>query len=481
MLQSLRLRLIVWYVGSLALVLGTFGWGLYATVRRDLGEAIDDMLTAQAGVLEDRLSTSWEKQGGSPAGSLEGALSPDDRTALQRFIARWPRDAGVLEGARPLRVFDRDGALIAASKSVAELNLPALPRVPEEVREGSPVFENVRSPGFRTRLLTAPVVWGGELVCVIQAATPLRLADTSLTKLAFWLVWLLPAILLLIGVIGWVLVTKTLGPVKTIIGRARRIGVEDLHERVEDPRTRDEIGELAQAFNEMLERLETAFKRLRQFSGAASHELRTPLTIIQTEMELALSKPRSTEEYRRALQTSMEAVSEMAAILEALLSLAHKGVASRAVDRSPVELSALLREVGEGHAAQARAKRVAITLNTDGPVWISGERRLLERLLANLVDNAVRHTPPEGMMTLQCGREAQSAYLRVHNTGAGIPEEDIPTLFDRFFSHPQETQSVSTGLGLGLCRWIAEVHQGRIDVASQPGQGAAFTVRLPGA
>ena len=234
----------------------------------------------------------------------------------------------------------------------------------------------------------------------------------------------------------------------------------------------------------MLARLESAFKRLRQFSAAASHELRTPLTIIKGELEVALRKPRDPEEYRRVLATQLEAINEIISIVEQLLALAHSEEGERAVEWQKLNLGDLVRQVCHRWQKIIDDKKVHLKILQEKEVEVRGEKRLLERLVANLLDNAVKHTPGGGEVAFEIAEQNHSACLVVKDTGPGISREELPKIFDKFFSRAvlpgaQESASGGVGLGLGLCRWIVEAHQGQIEVTSVEGQGAKFTVKLP--
>ncbi|MGH2349844.1 MAG: sensor histidine kinase, partial [bacterium] len=314
----------------------------------------------------------------------------------------------------------------------------------------------------------------------IQTAGSLKHVDDSLAGLRLWLLWLTPLTLLGTSAIGWFLATTALRPVGRMTRQAQRIGAERLEDRLDVPKTGDELERLAATFNDLLARLEHAFRRMRQFSAAASHELRTPLTAMKGELEVVLRKPRRPEEYRSVLHTHLQLVDEMAHLVAELLMLARSDAVKGAVEFRPVEIGALIRQVSDLWCRSAEAKGIRITIATPKRVWVRGEPRLLERVVANLLDNAIRHTPAGGRITVRSERHGEQACLIVQDTGPGIPAGELPHIFDRFFKPPAATNGSSTGLGLGLCRWIVEAHAGRIDIISPPAQGATFTVWFPG-
>ncbi|MBI4342756.1 MAG: HAMP domain-containing protein [Candidatus Omnitrophica bacterium] len=487
--RSIRQTVTLWYVGILALTLGLFSGLLYTTVSRSLARHVNRTLELQAASVADTIQAFWSAERAAPlAGPGNWAGSPSDTLQdvldagqLPVLVQRWADKTGSLQTDRAIRLVDRFGRPIAESDAFTRLTLPLEAATLEQARRGDHVYGTiVHAGGLRVQLLTYPVILGGRILYLIQVATSLEHVDTSLARLQLWLIWLTPITLLGTSAIGWFLATQAMEPVGRMTRQAQRISAEHLDERLDVPPTRDELERLAVTFNDLLTRLETAFRRLRQFSAAASHELRTPLTVMKGELEVILRKPRPADEYQRVLRTQLEAVDEMAQLVEELLMLARSDAAKGEVERRPVELGALAREVGDVWRRLADPKRIRVEVAASDPVWVLGERRLLERLVANLLDNAIRHTPANGQIRIMTECRAEQGRLVVADTGPGIPSEELPHLFDRFFKRPASADGSSTGLGLGLCRWIVEAHGGRIDLASVPGRpGATFAVCLP--
>ena len=473
MIRSIRFSLTIWYAAILAVILSLFGWVLYTRVAKNLAQDIDNVLASEADGVGDAIFAFWK---------AEQAFSHRKEVREKELpgrVLRWAHETGALETERPIRLIDPGGHPLDASRSFTQLALPITEQAVSQARRGRTIYETFPLADERIRLITRPEVEDKQLLYLVQAAAPLQQADVSLQRLRLGLLWLIPLTLVVTSVVGWFLATKVLRPVGRMTTQARRIGAEHLHQRIDIPQTGDELEHLATTFNDMLGRLERAFRRLRQFSAAASHELRTPLTIMKGELEVALRKPRDPEEYQRVLHTHLEALNEMTHIVEELLTLARSEVGEGAVEWQPVELRALTEAVCNTFRPMADKKQIRIELSSGEPVWIRGEGRLLERLIANLLDNALKHTPAHGSVNLQILHEGNQACLIVQDTGSGIPSAQLPKIFDQFFSRRPSEGNPSTGLGLGLCRWIAEAHQGRIEAASPPGQGAVFTIRLP--
>jgi heavy metal sensor kinase len=488
MRRSIRQTLTLWYVGILAIILTVFGWVLYRSVSGSLARSIDRTLVVQAAGLADSVHAFWRaEQAVLASGQGNWASAPPTslreeitRGGFADLLARWAEKTGSLEDGRPIRLLDIDGKALLTSTGFRPLDIPLSPDVVSEALRGRVVYETMKTPNGRLRLVTRPVFDGSPALYLVQMSAPLAQMDASLSELRAWLLWLIPLTLLVTSSIGWFLATAVLRPVGHIISQAQRISAGHLDERIDVPTTGDELQHLGATFNDMLARLERDFNRLRQFSAAASHELRTPLTVMRGELEVALRKPRESDEYQRVLRTHLDTVNEMAHTIEELLTLARSESMEAAVEWRPVELGELAHQVSRTWQRYAEPKAVQVEVPVQERVWVRGERRLLERIVANLLDNAIRHTPPQGRITVETRRAGEHACLIVRDTGPGIAPDELPHIFNRFFKPWSSADGDRpAGLGLGLCRWIVEAHHGRIEVTSPPGQGAQFTVFLP--
>ena len=492
--RSIRTKLTLWYAGILALSLLGFGALFYLSVFFNLHREMDQGLRLQAEGVAGAIRAfreadqatgnfapgNWQM---SPPSSAAGFV---DRGLFQDLVGRWAEKTGTMESGRMVRLLDSAGRPIVASSDFQRLELSGqepewTKDSPKKKQAPRDFYKTLERPKEPFRLVSHPMVEAGRLQGFVQIGASLRPMRASLQLLLFWLSCFLPLILGVASLGGWFLASRALDPVDRIITQVEGISAEALERRVDIPITGDELERLARTFDQMLERIERAFRRLRQFSAAASHELRTPLTVMKGELELALRRPRTSDEYETVLRTHLSALNDLVRVVEELLMLARSEAVHAALEWRPLDLSDMVKTPSELWNKTARQKGVKLEINAPRPVWVTGEKRLLERLAANLVENAVRVTPPQGNVVVHVTQWKEYAQLAVQDTGPGISAEEMPQIFDKFFQPrlSEDWKSGSSGLGLGLCRWIAEAHRGRIEVSSTPGRGALFTLWLP--
>lgn len=486
--RSIRHVLTTWYNGILALILCAFSAVLHTTVANSLFAAVDDALAVHAAGIADTIDAFWKAERtaaasgpGNWAAAPSQSLADESRAGrLRDLIARWEQKTGQLATDRPVALLAPDGQLITRSAGFTLFHLPLAEGTRRKALRGRSVYETLKQTGVRLRVLTQPMTDSGETLYLIRSAASLDLVDASLRRLRLWLLLLIPSTLIMTNSVGWFLATTAMRPVNQMIAQAQRIGASRVHERIDVPRTGDELERLAMTFNEMLARFEQAFTRMRQFSAAASHELRTPLTVMKGELEVALRRPRDPAEYQRVLRIHLETIDAMTRLVEELLGLARSETVEGTVEWRAIELGALAHEARKAVHPLLKRKQVHLDILVQRPAWVHGEQRLLERAVAALLDYATRQTPTGAAVRVRVEARATEARLTIEDTGPGVPPDELPHVFDRFFSSSCDTDgNRSTGLGLGLCRWIVEAHHGRITASSAPGQGTRIGVSLP--
>jgi heavy metal sensor kinase len=302
------------------------------------------------------------------------------------------------------------------------------------------------------------------------------LADFTTRYFAF-----LPLMILGSGLLGWVLAGRALQPLNEVAGAAQKMSGSNLRPRIAVRGAGDELDRFIQAFNEMIDRLDSSFNQIRRFSTDVSHELRTPLTAIRGQLEVALFTARTAEQYREAIGNAMEDVERLSQIVRALLLLSQSESGQVALQREPVEMAGLVAGVVDQFQIPAEVGRVTLEADLPGPAWTNGDRLQLERLVSNLLSNAVKYTPPGGWVRVRLGSGEAGVTLAVEDTGRGIPAEHLPHIYDRFYRVPDGAPDPDKGLGLGLSfvSWIVKAHGGQIEVASAAGEGTRFAITLP--
>jgi heavy metal sensor kinase len=311
---------------------------------------------------------------------------------------------------------------------------------------------------------------------------PLDEVDQELGLLGATLLVAVPAALVAAGGWGYLMARKALAPMENLRRSTEEITASRLDRRLPTANPRDELGRLTQTINEMIARLERSFSEIRRFTADASHELRTPLAAIRAETEVALHRPLVEADYQQLLGSILEECERLTRLTEQLLALAREdaGVGHQADQR--VDLSTLVQSVAETMRPLAESKGLTFDAQADSPAEVRGDAGRLRQVFYNLLDNAIKYTPPGGTVAIRCGRRGRDAVVTVHDTGRGIPPEHLPRVFDRFYrvDRARSREEGGTGLGLSIAQSIVASHGGQIELASTPGQGTTCTVTLPG-
>jgi heavy metal sensor kinase len=274
---------------------------------------------------------------------------------------------------------------------------------------------------------------------------------------------------------------RALMPLRCMANAARAMHAADRDQRLPVAPTRDEMQELGQAFNDLLARLQESYERQARFSGDASHQLRTPLTSLLGQIEIALRRPRTVEEYQQVLTVLHDQAGRMRQIVETLLFLARADAEAKAPQLQRLDLRAWLTQHLTSWVGHARAADFRTETFGDGPLWVQAQAPLLGQLLDNLLDNACKYSAPGTPITISLSAEKDAVYLTVADTGCGIASEDIPHVFEPFYRSPHARYQGVAGLGLGLAvaERIVRALGGSLHVSSQLDHGSRFTFRLP--
>ncbi|MDX8383389.1 MAG: ATP-binding protein [Ghiorsea sp.] len=332
------------------------------------------------------------------------------------------------------------------------------------------------------RVAVTPVQIQGVVVAVIVLAR-----TTQDIQHFFKLLYIIGGILgllsmLISAIVGYRMAKRALQPINAMTDAAQAVANGDLSRRLDSSVHDEEIGELVHSLNKMFACLETNFNSQKRFVSDTSHELRHPITILKGEIEVALMKERSPNEYQAILNQLFTISERMQHIVNDMLTLAQADAGTLEIPQEKVDLSLLLQEVGQHHMMLFSQRNIQLELNIQESLEILGDQHRIERVLYNLLNNAFRYAPKKSSVTLSAIATQHDVIIKVSDQGQGIQDSDQPFLFERFYRADDARNSQSgegAGLGLAICKHIIHAHHGEIAVHSTLGQGATFEISLP--
>jgi heavy metal sensor kinase len=317
----------------------------------------------------------------------------------------------------------------------------------------------------------------------VAIGVPLAQNARVLREFTIAYVAIIPLALILGCVLGWIMAGRALTPVKDVAQAAQRISGSNLSLRIPTRDADDELDYLILTFNRMIERLQASFNQMKQFSTDVSHELRTPITAIRGQLEVALFTAKTTEQYREAMFNALQDIDRLSQIVRALLLLSQAESGQLALQKSRLSLCDIVGEIVDQFQIPAEETGVRLTAHMPEYCYADVDRVQIERMLTNLLSNALKFTPRGGKVDVAVNSAPDAIEIVVEDTGAGIATEYLPHIFDRFYRVPVKgtAPGPDQGLGLGLSfvAWIVKAHNGKIDVASTPGEGTRFTISIP--
>jgi len=398
-------------------------------------------------------------------------------------------------GNEYIEIRSPDGRFLAHSRNLKQHDLPLDPQVLEIMKQGNYTFvtisSSVKSGKFwgegNLRLLSMPLVGQGKIQVLLQLGVSTHSLDKSLNGLKTTIFYIgFPFALLLSGIGGWWLAERAFRPINQIITASRQLSAQHLNERLPIPEAQDELKSLSITLNEMLDRLEKAFKSQERFVADASHELKTPLTILQGELEVLRQQPRTPAEYEEFLSSASEELQRLTQIVQNLLLLARADSGRPLAMKNLVSLDEVILSVLERLQLFAQKSEIKLSLKIDelenqiDEKWscVHGDPDLLASLFFNLIHNAIKYSTPGQMVEISIKKTPEGPIVSVLDHGTGIREEELPHVFERFHraENPARRDVVGTGLGLAIARWIAGAHSANISAQSKPAEGSIFTV-----
>ena len=479
--RSLRFKLTLWYVLILGILLISFSGFLYFTLSKSLYRDVDEKLRSLAELIASESASPLSKFG---FGNVDQALE----TSLNlRPIGKF------------IQVLDQSGNIGRKSDNLRNVQLPISLNALKNATRGSITFETNRSIGNTPlRIITFPVIENDHVTKIVQIASSLEEVEDALSTLFLILIIAVPLALMIAILGGQFLAHKALKPVDNITQTARMITSQNLNQRIAPLKVKDEISRLIETFNEMISRLDQSFRQVKQFSSDASHELKTPLTILKGEVEVTLRKERSLQEYQQTLKSNLEEINRMSQIVEDLLLLSRADVEEIGLNKEDINLSEIFNEVVTQMDVLATSKRLRLfASNHHQDIHMFGDALRIRELFINLIENGIKYTEQGGAIRVTLSKEydplgrnrsggtegekEEFVKIVVSDTGIGIAEEDQERIFNRFFrvDKARSREEGGSGLGLSICKWIVEAHQGEIRVESELGKGSSFIVKLP--
>ena len=468
---TIRARLTLWYTVGLAVPLAALSLVLYFTFASALRSRTDAFISDALSVVTRELVS-------------ERRVRPTMADAIQATVEE------VRFRHLDIVVTDASGRVVAMSPEEPSRTLG--PRSVDSAAvvhallsvSGDSAGATIERADGRYRVMTHRVQVG-EGRFRAAGLYPLAGDEAVLARISRLFLIAIPLLVAAAGAGGWFLARRGLAPVVALTSRAAAIGETNLHERLPIAAP-DELGALAHVLNDLLDRLERSFAQQRRFMADASHELRTPATIVRTEADVTLSRDRSVDEYRESMSVVQDAARRLTRIVDEIFLLARSDAGQLVMTVAPLNLDELVHDIVRAVRPLAEHRDVQLDLGemVDAPVHADGD--LLGRVLLNLLDNAIKHSPPGAAVEIRMGRERTGHGLSVIDHGPGIPDELHDRVFERFFradsarSRAETTATSGAGLGLAIARRIAELHGGRLDlVASRPGH-TEFRLTIPG-
>lgn len=377
-----------------------------------------------------------------------------------------------------LQIWDNKDRLKVSSINISRLGKSL---DPIGLRIQYPVFQDTKLNGTALRVLSVPLEVDGRKMAVLQVGTNRSIVDLLQQILVTVLGISMAIFVTLAGLAGWLSTGQALVPLESVTAAALSItNADDLSRRIPNPgKDKNEIGVLIDAFNQTLDRLEYIFNRQKRFMADVSHELRTPLTVIKGNVGLLRMMKKPDEESLSGIETEVDRLTRM---VGDLLLLAQAEAGKLELNLQPVELDTLLIEVMQ-QAKILAGDRIALKLTEIDQIQVNGDRDRLKQVYINLLANAVKYTPAGGKVFVAIKKVGDQAQTVIEDTGPGIPANDLPHIFERFYrgdkARTRSADGSSFGLGLSIAFWIVKNHGGRIEVKSKEGQGTTFSVWLP--
>lgn len=468
--MNLKTRIAIWLNAINFLIFSFFGLGMYLGITHSVEEGINNRLysTAKATfyIIEKPL--------------ISGNFivdSKDFENILRAFL-------GFSGSESYVRIVRPDGKIISATPNVFLQNVSLSFEDIKDLSNNKEILRDFPAPtGFKEkkiRVLFYPITANGKLIAYIEVASSLLRLENIQNSILQILLIIIPIALALSNLAGFIVFNKGLKPISILINELKNITANNL-KKLPEWNKNDEFKELFKSINDMIDRFNKACVQTAQFSADASHELRTPLTIIKGLIEVALRSERTVEEYQDTLISILEEIERMVRIVEDLLLISKSEAGEVLIEKKEVNIKDLLTELCEQLSFFAEDRNISLIYKDIEDIVIRADALRLRQVFTNLIENAIKYNKEKGKVFVYTKKEKEGLAIFVEDTGIGIKEEDIPYIFDRFFraDKSRKREIGGAGLGLSICKWIIEAHNGYITVRSVYGEGTTFKVWLP--
>ncbi|MED1469824.1 sensor histidine kinase [Bacillus salipaludis] len=459
-LKSIGWRIAIWHSMMMMFILFLFSGFLYMTFSEMVTKEVDSVLTRELGLIAYCLE--------------EG----DSYSKIEQHITRMKSFKRVKQEEIYWQIENERGQIIIESQNLFGQRIndsKTLKNIDENTFSWDPELN-----GIPLRAMSMQLKTPNKLTYKITVATNDMIRHFAIDQLRNIIIICNFGFLGLSIVMGWLISKKTLRPIQQIINTTNTITATRLHERLPIRGPEDELQNLSKTLNGMIDRLEDSFTQIQQFTSDVSHELRTSLTIIRGELDVALYRSRSEEEYKRVLHTVLEEVIYLTEMVEKFLFLSRNTSIEKQIQQNQIDGTLLFQSVNKHLSSIITKKQIELSFQIPESFILYGDEDLLRRLFINLMENAIKYTPEGGAVEIKAYSEDKFIQIEVIDQGIGIPKEHLPFIFQRFYrvDDSRSRSQGGTGLGLSLCRWIVEAHKGTIEVSSNLDEGTSVIVRL---
>ncbi|MDD5434035.1 MAG: ATP-binding protein [Nitrospira sp.] len=461
MFNSIKLKLFTWFLVIFSFILTGLGVFLYFELKNFVMAQVDHQLNASLQTIADVMLI--EESHGQLQMELWELANVQRGEYAEKLSGHY------------YQITSPTGEVLSRSPSLwlANITLP--------IAKGSEVshFETITGPKNIPLRITSQTMNFSLGPLTLQMGDALDDTSEILENFRNIIIFTLPVVSIIAGFGGLLITSKTLRPLKTFSSKIGQITEENLSDRVDENGLDNELQPLAVSFNKMLGRIEEAFARQRQFLSDASHELRTPTSIIKSYCDVTLGKERTAADYRNALSKVGDSVNRMCDLINRILVISRLDTTTMQIRPARVNLNLILKDVIKLLDATAANKETTINF-TEKSVIVNCDREAITEVLTNLTENAIKYNKQGGSINIDISEDNNWVITTVEDTGIGIPSEEIPKIFDRFYRvDTSRGQTTGSGLGLAIVKGIIEAHGGKIEVESAVGKGSTFRVYLP--